>query len=91
MAFTVTFTPKSMNAAQFDEIIRRLAEAGHSAPDGRLFHVCYGTDDQLQVTDVWESEETFGQFGQTLMPILHEIGIDVGQPVMAPIHYLVKP
>ena len=88
MAFTVLFTPKSMNAAQFDEIIRRLAEVGASAPEGRLHHVCYGSGDQLQVMDVWASEETFGQFGQVLMPIIQEVEIDVGQPVMAPIHYM---
>jgi hypothetical protein len=88
MAFTVLFTPKSMNAAQFDEIIRRLEERGAGSPEGRLHHVCYGSGDQLQVMDVWASEETFGQFGQVLMPIIGEVGIDVGQPAMAPVHYM---
>jgi len=88
MAFTVLFTPKSMNAAQFDEITRRRAEGGASSPEGRLHHVCYGSGDQLQVMDVWTSEDKFGQFGQVLMPIIQEVGIDVGQPAMAPIHYM---
>ena len=88
MALTVLFTPKSLNAAQFDEILRRLEEAGASTPKGRLHHVCYGSGDQLQVMDVWESEETFGQFGQQLMPILQQLGIDVGQPAVSPIHYI---
>jgi hypothetical protein len=30
--------------------------------------------------------ETFETFGQTLMPILQEIGIDPGQPEIRPVH-----
>jgi hypothetical protein len=77
-----------MNATQFDEITRRLEEAGLDAPEGRLHHVCYGEGDRLQVMDVWESEETFGQFGQHLMPIIQQLGLQVDQPAMAPVHYM---
>ena len=91
MAFTVTFAPESMNAAQFDEITRHLSEAGLAAPEGRLYHVCYGTGDKLRVMDIWESKDTFGRFGQVLLPIIAQVGIDVGQPAMAPIHYLARP
>ena len=86
MAFTAVFTPKSMNAAQYDEVIKRLEAAGAGAPKGRLYHVCYGSGDQLQVTDIWESDETFAQFGQILMPILQQVGVDPGQPAISPIH-----
>jgi hypothetical protein len=78
-----------MTSAQYDEIIKRLEKAGAGAPKGRLYHVCYGSGDQLCVTDVWESEETFEQFGKTLMPILQEVGVDVGQPVISPVHNMI--
>jgi len=90
MAVTVVFTPRSMTAAQFDEITTRLARAGAERPTGRLFHVCDGIGDQLRVIDVWESGEHLEQFGQTLMPILQDLGIDVGQPVVTPVHYMAQ-
>lgn len=86
MALTVTFTPQSMDAGQYDEIIRRLEAAGAGSPRGRLHHVCYGTGSNLRVTDIWESEEALGAFGQTLMPILQEIGVDPGQPEINEVH-----
>jgi hypothetical protein len=89
MAITVTFTPPSMTTAQYDEIIRRLEQAGAGAPQGRLYHVCYGSGDQLRVTDVWASSETFERFGQVLMPILQELGVDPGQPTIRPAHNIV--
>lgn len=90
MAIAVVFTPQSMTVAQYDEIIKRLEEAGAGAPKGRLYHVCYGSSEQLQVTDVWESVETFERFGQTLMPILQQMGLDPGQPNVNPIHNIIN-
>lgn len=90
MAITVVFTPASMTTAQYDEIIKRLEQAGAGTPAGRLYHVCYGSGDQLRVTDVWESVETFEQFGQTLMPILQQLRVDPGQPMIAPAHNIIK-
>ena len=80
MAITVRFTPKSMSAAKYDECIKRLEQAGAGAPKGRLYHVCYGNMNDLRVFDVWESSESFDEFGQTLMPILQELSIEPGEP-----------
>ena len=89
MAIIVTSTPKSMTADQYNEIVRRLEEAGAGAPNGRLYHVCYGTGDQMRVTDVWESEETLGQFAQTLIPIAQQVGVDPGEPAISPVHNII--
>jgi hypothetical protein len=90
MAFAIIFRPASMNAQKYDETIRRLERAGAGAPAGRLYHVCYGTDGQLQVLDVWDSMESFERFGQTLMPILQEVGIDPGEPEVRPVHNVIE-
>ena len=90
MAIAISFTPVSMNATQYDECIRRLQMAEAGSPAGRSFHACYGSEDQLYVFDVWDSKESFEKFGQTLMPILKDIGIDVGQPDVKEIHNLIK-
>lgn len=86
MAITAAFTPQSMDARQYDEIIRRLEGAGAGSPSGRLYHICYGTGSNLRVLDIWESEEALRAFGETLMPILQEIGVNPGQPEINAVH-----
>lgn len=90
MALGFFFAPASMTAQQYDDCIRRLEKAGAGKPAGRLYHSCFGTGNKLQVFDVWESQTAFDRFGQTLMPILQQIGIDPGQPQVAPIHNIIK-
>lgn len=89
MAIGIYFNPASMSAAQYDETIKRLEAAGAGKPAGRLYHASFGSRDKLQVFDIWESQEAFDTFGQTLMPILQEIGLDRGQPMVEPIHRLI--
>ena len=89
MAITMLFTPRSMDARQYDEVIKRLENAGASAPSGRLYHVCFGTGTSLRVVDVWESQEALNTFGQTLMPILQQVGIDPGQPEVTEVHNII--
>jgi len=86
MALTITFSPKGMSAAKYDEVIRRLEAAGAGAPSGRLFHTCYGPKEALRVVDVWASKEQFEKFGAVLMPILGSLGIDAGTPDVQPQH-----
>ncbi|MGA9365004.1 MAG: hypothetical protein WBW16_11630 [Bacteroidota bacterium] len=90
MAFTFAFTPKSFNAAQYKDIIKQLEQAGAGAPPGRLYHVCYGSGNQLRVLDVWESKEAFQRFGETLMPIAKKVGFDPGEPTINEIHGIIK-
>ena len=89
MAIAVKFAPKSMSTAKYDECIKRLEEAGAGAPKGRLYHACYGNSEDLRVFDVWESNELFEEFGQTLMPILQKLNIDPGQPEISEIHNII--
>jgi hypothetical protein len=89
VAIAIYFNPASMNAAQYDEIIRRLDAAGAGQPAGRLHHACFGSGDKLQVFDVWESQQDFDKFGATLLPIIQEVGVDAGAPVVEPVHGLI--
>lgn len=89
MSIGVYFHPSSMNAQLYDEATRRLNAAGVGAPQGRLYHVCFGSGDGLQVFDIWDSQENFDHFGQVLMPILGEIGLDPGQPSIEHVHNII--
>jgi hypothetical protein len=80
MSFLVRFTPKEMSTTKYDEIIRRLEAAGAGAPKGRLYHVAFGDQNELRVSDIWDTRENFDAFGPTLMPILQEVGVDPGTP-----------
>jgi hypothetical protein len=90
MAIGIYVNPASMTAAQYDDIIGRLDAAGAGKPAGRLYHACFGSGDKLQVFDIWESQQAFDKFGETLMPILQEIGLDAGQPMAEPVHNLIQ-
>jgi hypothetical protein len=41
------------------------------------------------VFDIWESQEAFEAFGATLLPILSGLGVDPGQPMVAPVHNII--
>ena len=77
-----------MTLKQFEESHRRLDAAGASNPSGRIHHSCFGQDGDLMVYDIWESPESWNAFGETLMPILTEVGIEAGEPAVMPIHGL---
>jgi hypothetical protein len=90
MAISVYINPVSATAAQYDEIIRRLEAAGAGKPAGRLYHACFGSGDKLQVFDIWESQQAFEKFGETMLPIVQEVGLDLGQPMVEPVHNLIQ-
>ena len=92
MALAFYFAPKTpMSAQQYDECIKRLRKAGAAHPPGRVYHACFGGPDNLTVFDVWTSQAAFDKFGQTLMPIMQQIGADPGQPRVMPIHNVIVP
>jgi hypothetical protein len=88
MAIAVYFHPKKMSLSEFEEVNRRLIAAGASEPAGRIHHSCIGDDGDLMVYDIWDSPETFEAFGKTLMPIIDEVGLDVGEPAIMTVHRL---
>ena len=90
MSVLVRFTPASLTSAQYDESIRKLEESGGFPPDGMDYHVCFGTDGNLRVSELWDSREQLEAFGERLMPILAEIGIEAGEPELIEVHNTVK-
>ncbi len=89
MAIGVYFSPAAMSAAKYDECIAALRQKGAGHPTGRSYHACFGSGDKLSVFDVWASQASFDKFGKTLMPILTQLGIDIGAPQIVPIHKVV--
>ena len=89
MPIAAYFHPKDMTLAQFEEIHRRLDEAGEESNPHRLHHSCFGEDGNLMVYDIWDSPESFEAFGTVLMPILADLGVDPGKPDVMVVQKLV--
>ena len=90
MALGFYFNPSSFSPSTYDEVISRLEAAGAGAPAGRLYHAALEGDGQIQVFDVWDSQESFEAFGATLLPIMGALGADPGQPMVSPVHNIIK-
>ena len=59
-------------------------------PEGLDYHVCFGSDGNLRFSEIWDSREQLEAFGERLMPLLAEAGIDPGEPEVIEIHNIIK-
>jgi hypothetical protein len=89
VAIVAVFQSPSLTQERYEESVRRLTgktqlESPADWPvEGLLAHIAGQAPSGFCVVDVWESEEAFGRFGETLMPILQDIGVE-GQPEIYP-------
>jgi hypothetical protein len=80
------FEGQGFTQENYEESVRRItggksrAESPADWPvEGLLAHIAGQGANGFRVVDVWESEEAFQAFGETLIPVLQEIGVE-GQP-----------
>ncbi len=92
MSMLVRFTAApTMTTEMYDETIRRLEESGDWPADGLDYHVAFGADGTFRVSEIWDSQEQFEAFGERLMPLLAEVGVELaGPPEMLEIHNIIK-
>ena len=82
MSIVVRFKPTDLTAATYEESTRQLKKAGvDPRPDGLDRHICFGTNGNLQVLEIWDSREQFEAFGEKLrqLPVLGELGFRLAQ------------
>ena len=91
MSVLIRFSPPSLTAEQYDSVVARLQRDGILPADGLDYEICFGTDGNLKVSQVWDSKEQMDAFGQRLMPILQEFGINPGEPEVVEVHNIIKP
>ena len=90
MALGFYITPSGFTQDKYDEAVSKLEAAGAGAPEGRSYHVALETNGEIQVFDIWESQEAFEAFGATLMPIMAGLGVDPGKPMVARVHNVIE-
>ena len=91
MSILIHFKPDAATVDQYAESIRRLKKTGEWPPDGLEYHVTYGSGYNLQVSEVWDTREQFEAFGERLMPILADAGIEFsGEPEIFEVHNTIR-
>jgi hypothetical protein len=90
VSLLIRFAPPSLTAQQYDAVVRRLNEEGVSPADGLDYEICFGSEPNLKVSLVWDTQEQMEAFAARLMPILAELGIDPGQPEILPVHNIIR-
>ena len=75
MSIGVRFNPKGVTKETYDEVSAKMQESDWP-PDGLDYHVAFGEDGDLRVSEIWDSEEQWRKFGERLMPVLEDAGIE---------------
>ncbi len=79
-----------VTAQQYDQVLKGLEAQGALHQKERPYHVAAPTPEGWLVVDVWTSAEAFGQFGQTLAPIMQSAGVTPPQPRIYPVHNVME-
>jgi hypothetical protein len=91
MSLVIRFSPPSLTKKQYDDAVRRLTEEGvFPNADGLDYEICFGSDGNLKVSQVWDTREQLDAFGARLTPILAELGIEPGEPEVLEVHNIIK-
>ena len=92
MSIVVRFSPTNLTTERYNESLRRLEEkVGEWPPDGLDYHVLFGPEGDMRVSEIWDSREKFEAFGERLMPLLAELGMEFsGPPEILDAHNIIK-
>ena len=67
MSIVVRYQPTNVTTEKYEESTRRLEAAGTWPPDGLEFHVLFGTEGNLKVSEIWDSQEQWEAFGERIV------------------------
>ena len=91
MSIAVRITPSNMTRQQYDSVRNALTDSGDWPTDGCQLHVLFGDEGDLRVSEVWESQEHFNAWGERLVPVLAEVGVDLpSQPEVFEVHNIIR-
>ena len=91
MSVLIRFAPPALTAEQYDEAVQRMTAAGLYPAEGLEYEICYGSGDQMKVSQVFDTQEHLDAFGAAMMPIVTELGINPGEPEVFEVHSITKP
>jgi hypothetical protein len=89
MSILVRFPPSNVTKETYDAVRKALTDAGDWPADGCEIHVCFGPENDVRVSEIWESQEKLDAFGEKLQPRMEEAGIQLaGEPEILGVHVL---
>jgi hypothetical protein len=81
MSIVVRFPLSNVTKQQYDSVHAALEQSGDWPAAGCLFHLAFGDEQNVQVREIWESQEQLQTFGEKLQPKLEAAGIQpTGEP-----------
>ena len=97
MAIVAVFQSPSLTREIYEQTVRKLTGGKRTRMEstadwpvkGLLVHAAGQSATGFRVVDIWESEDAFRRFGDKLMPILKEVGVE-GAPDVYPAHAFVS-
>ena len=91
MSIVVRFPPSNLTREQYDTVRSALEGAGDWPADGCEVHVLFGDENDLRVSEIWESREKFEAFGEKLQGPMEQAGIQMsGEPEVFEAHVVDK-
>ena len=81
MSVVVRFPPSNMSKQQYESVRGELERAGDWPAEGCQLHVCFGPEDNLRVSEVWESAEKQQAFAEKLGPRIEQAGMQLSGEV----------
>ena len=85
MTVAIHICPSNMSKDDYRQVIGDLEKEGVHEPEGRLYHAAYG-EDQVQMFEVWRSQEDFDAHRDQLFATLQGAGVDSGTVEVHPLH-----
>jgi|1186.fasta_scaffold275783_2 hypothetical protein len=77
MSIVVRFPLSNVTRQQYDAVHSALEQSGDWPPAGCLLHVAFGDEQNVRVSEIWESREQLQAFGEKLQPRLAAAGIEL--------------
>jgi len=90
MAIAFYFTLAGFTPDKYGDALKQLDAAGAGTPKGRSLHVALESNGEIQVFDIWDSQEEFDAFGSVLMPILGGLDVKLSDPMVAQVHNVIR-
>lgn len=77
MSVVVRFPDSNVTKQQYDSVRSALEDSGEWPPRGCRLHVRFGDEQDIRVSEVWESQEQLDACGEKLRPRLEAAGIEL--------------
>jgi hypothetical protein len=80
MSVVVRHQPVGLTREKYDEVSRAMEGSGQWPPDGLDMHVLFGSEGELRVSEIWDSEDQFRSFLPRLESALDDAGVEHRDP-----------